>query len=529
MALFRAGGGGVDNTDSYTVRTVNAGVQTRMQGSCAGMFSLNTTLNLDVIVGNNVVNCYQMLYGASNFNSNIIFSGNNVKYLQYMLYNCANFNRSLQIPISVRDCTSMLGLCRLYNEPFSIGNNIISTRGMFYGCISLNSSIDFNNATNLKDCSTMFSGCSNFNKPVEIPDNVNNVSYMLNGCISFNSAVHFSNENFSGSCAYMFHNCTSYGGGQLLFGTSSRIPDTVNNCSYMFANCPNFRDYIYMNPNTNAPMNAYQMYYNCTNYNQPTSLRGNAERALQRTSSFNSTLRLSNITSCQYILLNSNPDFYNDIQIRGDGVGIIKSCYSAFNDRNIRDFTIFNNTSCENFYSTFFNSHMNTFVLGVPSSSQVSGDATAINVWNNAIRNVFDNTTNAMYMFYNGIIDNFYVFNTSTYQRLRPYHAAFFITNNTDCRYMFANCRVTDDVSDTTLSVHLLNDSSNIYGMFRDRNSFGYSCLHYNTENEQKAWSAVGVSTPPTWDFNGNSWNGQATVWERTNYLYKFSWQKHYN
>lgn len=82
------------NNGEYTVTVVDSDSGTRsvLYGSVTVLCENNTTLNSDIVIGNNVNNCAHMLSNCTNFGANIYFMGTeNIGLNVYgMLLGCNN-------------------------------------------------------------------------------------------------------------------------------------------------------------------------------------------------------------------------------------------------------------------------------------------------------------------------------------------------------------------------------------------------------------------------------------------------------
>lgn len=69
----------------------------------------NTAFNYPVVIGNNVLNCSNMLENCTNFDSPIVM-GVNVGNYANMLRNCTKFNQDVHI-LTANNCSGMLADC----------------------------------------------------------------------------------------------------------------------------------------------------------------------------------------------------------------------------------------------------------------------------------------------------------------------------------------------------------------------------------------------------------------------------------
>lgn len=268
-----------NSSGGYTVAVTNNGTRTLLPGSAYCAQQGNTSLNSNIVIGNNVNNCAHMLEGCTALNYAVTI-GNNVTNCAYMFNGCHKFNQSVSIPNSVTNAmrmfyncynlnknitvtnnvtnsVEMFGLCASFNQNVLISANVTNCHNMFRGCQALNQNIQIPN--NVTDTSGMFAYCYNFNKNSIIPDSVTNCANMFIGCNNLwsynanfipNNAVNL--KNLSGMFAY----CSNLHSG----GKSIHIPANATDCSYMLYNCSLWAgSWIYFDANTNTNINVYNM------------------------------------------------------------------------------------------------------------------------------------------------------------------------------------------------------------------------------------------------------------------------------
>ena len=171
-------------------------------GSVAGLFRNLSQFNCDVNLkkASHVNDFTSMLYGAYNFNSNVIFpeltiAPNRTAYSDmvnincgYLFSNCVNYNQPTNISLHVRP------------QP----NSTIWCYGgyMFMNCYNFNSRITFDTLkyiNNIQDnteyalhvyAESMFMNCYNFNQPLIVPPSFSLYSGFWN-CRNFNQPVVF--------------------------------------------------------------------------------------------------------------------------------------------------------------------------------------------------------------------------------------------------------------------------------------------------------------------------------------------------
>ena len=89
--------------------------------SCDSMFYNAFNFNSPIVIGNNVNSCVSFLYGANHFNSTIIF-GNNVRYCMNMFNGCTAFNKPVTINGAV-NCRQLLYRATWFNSPVYLHGN----------------------------------------------------------------------------------------------------------------------------------------------------------------------------------------------------------------------------------------------------------------------------------------------------------------------------------------------------------------------------------------------------------------------
>ncbi len=108
----------------------------------------------------------------------------------------------------VTNCCTMFRNCVNFNQPVTLGNNVVDCTYMFYNCVNFNQPVTLGN--NVNNCNQMFRSCQKFNQPVTIPISVGSINQMFPYCNSFNSDIYVKgNQNRRLTCAHMFLNVTN--------------------------------------------------------------------------------------------------------------------------------------------------------------------------------------------------------------------------------------------------------------------------------------------------------------------------------
>ena len=99
-------GGSVDHSETYRVAVIKGTTKTLINGSLSSRFFFDTSFNDEIIIGNQVDNCAQMLMGCINYNKPITIP-QSVKNCFRMFERCKNLNQSITIPPSVKNASEM--------------------------------------------------------------------------------------------------------------------------------------------------------------------------------------------------------------------------------------------------------------------------------------------------------------------------------------------------------------------------------------------------------------------------------------
>lgn len=159
--------------------------------NCAGFFSGGAySFNQPVNIPDSVLNCSKLFYGTS-MNSNVRI-GNNVIDCSQMFSGCLSFNKPVVMPDSVTNCYEMFNYCFAFNQPITIPNNVTNCANMFQNCNNFNQPITIPN--NVTDCAYMFSNCNLLNQDIVIPEGVINCYYMFCQCHNFTKTVTIANS-----------------------------------------------------------------------------------------------------------------------------------------------------------------------------------------------------------------------------------------------------------------------------------------------------------------------------------------------
>lgn len=197
------------NSEDATAQLSEIKIGNRVN-SVAGLFRNLSYFNCNINLYNafNVNDFTSMTFGATRFNSNVIFprltiapnrtSGSDIVNLNfgYMFANCFNYNQPINITIHAKPQPN----CYLWS----------TCSGMFLNCYNFNSRINFDiyqYSNNMQDdtkyslpvyASEMFWNCYNFNQPLIIPPGFSLYSAFWN-CRNFNQPVVFDVRDSSGS------------------------------------------------------------------------------------------------------------------------------------------------------------------------------------------------------------------------------------------------------------------------------------------------------------------------------------------
>lgn len=93
----------VDYSATYRL-TVNG--QLLNKSSCACLFNRKYNWNYPVVIGNNVISCYEMFWDCDMFNAPVTIP-NSVTNMSKMFVGCDVFNYPIQIPDGVVNCAGM--------------------------------------------------------------------------------------------------------------------------------------------------------------------------------------------------------------------------------------------------------------------------------------------------------------------------------------------------------------------------------------------------------------------------------------
>lgn len=104
----------------------NCAWQTGYIPSAEKMFASNSLFNNSITIGNNVKNCYQMLYQCRTFNSPINI-GKNVNNVIQMCYYCDNFNQSpLIFPNYINNFYQTMSYCTNFQGNIYVENTYVA-------------------------------------------------------------------------------------------------------------------------------------------------------------------------------------------------------------------------------------------------------------------------------------------------------------------------------------------------------------------------------------------------------------------
>lgn len=190
MNFYRSSTGGSQTTTESQTYTHTVG-GTAQYGTAYQYFMNNTSITTEnIVVGDYVSNCNQMLANATSFNGNVSL-GANVVDCYNMLYGCNSYNLNVVIPSNVQNCQGMLYECTAFNSNVNFrGTASRNCQNMLYGCTAFNKAVNLTEG--ITNCSNMFRNDYLFNQSLTIPSTATNCDNMLYHCYNYTKNIYFS-------------------------------------------------------------------------------------------------------------------------------------------------------------------------------------------------------------------------------------------------------------------------------------------------------------------------------------------------
>ena len=241
--------------------------------------------------------------------------GSNVwKSMDFAFYNCANLRITATDAPNLSSVTTMEAMffgCTTMNDSINHWNtsSVTNMNYMFEFASSFNQPLDSWNVSAVIYMSEMFSGASVFNQPLNSwnTSSVIDMSYMFRSASAFNQPLNSWNTSSVTNMLHMFRNATTFNQPIGSWNTS-----VVTNMSAMFFNAYAFNQNI-GSWNTSAVTNMSAMFFNASTFNQNigswnTSAVTNMSEMFSRASVFNQNIgswNTSLVTDMTYMFQNA--------------------------------------------------------------------------------------------------------------------------------------------------------------------------------------------------------------------------------
>jgi len=200
----------------------------------------------------------------------------NVKYMDYAFYNCSKQNLNFENCLfnELISGVSAFEGCSILNSSFrSLVLSKVTSNGLnrfFANCSIFNNTLPQLILNNISSLDGFLLNCTKFNKPLNIEAKIlSSASSFMDGCSEFNSAVKLTFP-FCTNASSLFRNCLIFNQSINDVKIATDVGEATINLNSMFESCKMFNQPVYSLPTKNGTL-LNKLFYYCEKLNQDLS------------------------------------------------------------------------------------------------------------------------------------------------------------------------------------------------------------------------------------------------------------------